>query len=157
MWAQARPRPLRGLGGGGEELADAVGTDYPEKNPGRLGKTPGDRILPASSHLPLSKEGRCLESPLPITVGENGTNQENAPGSRWSGLWMGEEGRNPDSRGWRGGTGWHSRCWAFLPAWVLTSGGGCPSSPLKLLSSMSLRGRSRRKRSLPRVFVISAT
>lgn len=41
---------------------------------------------------------------------------------------MGEEGRNPDSRGWRGGTGWHSRCWAFLPAWVLTSrgGGGVP-------------------------------
>lgn len=47
---KARPRPPRGWGGGGEELADAVGTDYPEKNPGRLGKTPGDRILPASSH-----------------------------------------------------------------------------------------------------------
>ena len=34
-----------------------VGTTPQGENPGRLGKTSGDRILPASSHPPPSGEG----------------------------------------------------------------------------------------------------
>lgn len=65
------------------------------ENPGRLGKTSGDRILSASSHLPPSGEGGHREFSLPATVREISSSQERAAGSRSLGPGRGQEGSPP--------------------------------------------------------------
>ena len=148
------PRPLRGLGGGGAELAAAVGTD----SSGRKTQAGWARLLGTGFPLPLPTLHPLGQVDVWSPLGQYPHQGERCQreGSRLQTVRTRDgEGRDPSSLSRnRDSRGWHQGHWlACLPAWVLVS----PEAFLFLKAAFfhTFRGRSRRKGSHPAICVIS--